>query len=402
LLKKIMTQPTTKICILGGGFGGLYTALRLSQLPWESTPKPEIILVDHSDRFVFSPLLYELLTRELQTWEIAPPYSELLQGTGIQFHQAAVSAIDINKQTVQLADKSQLNYDRLVLALGGETPLDLVSGAATHAYPFRTITDAYKLEERLRILETTNSDKIRIAIVGAGYSGVELACKLADRIGEKGRFRLIELGDQILRTSPEFNREAAKKALDSKGVFIDLETKVAAIDQDSISLEYKNQTDTIPVDLVIWTVGTKVSPVVKSLPLKQNQQGKITTTPQLQVLEHPEIFALGDLADCLDAEGKQVPATAQVAFQQADYTAWNIWASLTNRPLLPFRYQPLGEMMALGIDNATLTGLGVQLDGSFAYLARRLAYLYRLPTLNHQLKVGFNWLVSPIIEAVSK
>ncbi|MBO1068798.1 MAG: NAD(P)/FAD-dependent oxidoreductase [Dolichospermum sp. DEX189] len=397
-----MTQATTKICILGGGFGGLYTALRLSQLPWESTPKPEIILVDQSDRFVFSPLLYELLTRELQTWEIAPPYSELLQGTGIQFHQAAVSAIDINKQTVQLADKSELNYDRLVLALGGETPLDLVPGAVTHAYPFRTITDAYKLEERLRILEAANPEKIRVAIVGAGYSGVELACKLADRIGEKGRFRLIELSDQILRTSPEFNREAAKKALDSKGVFIDLETKVAAINQDSISLEYKNQIDTIPVDLVIWTVGTKVSPVVTALPLKHNQRGQITTTAQLQAIEHPEIFALGDLADCLDAEGKQVPATAQVAFQQADYTAWNIWATITNRPLLPFRYQPLGEMMALGIDNATLTGLGVQLDGSVAYLARRLAYLYRLPTLNHQLKVGFNWLVSPIIEAISK
>ena len=397
-----MTQATTKICILGGGFGGLYTALRLSQLPWESTPKPEIILVDQSDRFVFSPLLYELLTRELQTWEIAPPYSELLQGTGIQFHQAAVSTIDISKQTVQLQDKSELNYDRLVLALGGEPPLDLVPGAATHAYPVRTSIDAYKLEERLRTLEAAKPEKIRVAIVGAGYSGVELACKLADRIGEKGRFRLIELSDQILRTSPEFNREAAKKALDSKGVFIDLETKVAAINQDSISLEYKNQVDTIPVDLVIWTVGTKVSPVVTALPLKHNQRGQITTTAQLQAIEHPEIFALGDLADCLDAEGKQVPATAQVAFQQADYTAWNIWATITNRPLLPFRYQPLGEMMALGIDNATLTGLGVQLDGSVAYLARRLAYLYRLPTLNHQLKVGFNWLVSPIIEAISK
>ena len=395
-----MTQPTTKICILGGGFGGLYTALRLSQLPWESTPKPEIILVDQSDRFVFSPLLYELLTRELQTWEIAPPYSELLQGTGIQFYQSTVSAIDINQQTVQLANKSELNYDRLVLALGGETPLDLVPGATANAYPFRTITDAYRLEEGLRILEAKNPEKIRVAIVGGGYSGVELACKLADRIGQKGRFRLIEVADQILRTSPEFNREAAKKALDSKGVFIDLETKVVAIEKDSISLEYKSQVDTIPVDLVIWTVGTKVSPVVKSLPLKQNQRGQITTTPQLQVLEHPEIFALGDLADCLDAEGKQVPATAQVAFQQADYTAWNIWAAITNRPLLPFRYQPLGEMMALGIDNATLTGLGVQLDGSFAYLARRLAYLYRLPTLNHQLKVGFNWLFSPIIQAI--
>ncbi|MEA5621090.1 NAD(P)/FAD-dependent oxidoreductase [Cronbergia sp. UHCC 0137] len=394
-----MTQQTTKICILGGGFGGLYTALRLSQLPWES--KPEIILVDQSDRFIFSPLLYELLTGELQTWEIAPPYQELLKNTGVRFCQGVVSKIDIRKQQVNLEHGTEINYDKLVLALGGETPLDFVPGAATYAYPFRNITDVYRLEERLRVLEESNPEKMRLAIVGAGYSGVELACKLADRIGEKGRLRLIEIGDQILRTSPEFNRQAAKKALDAKGVFIDLETKVISIDQNTITLEYKNQVDEIPVDLVIWTVGTRVSPVVKNLLLKQNQRGQISITPTLQVLEHPEIFALGDLADCRDAEGQQVPATAQVAFQQADYAAWNIWAALSDRPLLPFRYQQLGEMMALGIDNATLTGLGIQLDGSFAYVARRLAYLYRLPTFDHQLKVGFNWLTRPILDLLS-
>jgi NADH dehydrogenase len=397
-----MTQATTRICILGGGFGGLYTALRLSKLPWDSTPKPEIILVDQSDRFLFSPFLYELLTGELQAWEIAPPYQELLQGTGVRFHQAVVSEIDTDKQQVQLQNGLEIAYDRLVLALGGETPLDLVPGATTYAHPFRSITEVYRLEESLRVLEASETEKIRIAIVGAGYSGVELACKLADRIGEKGRFRLIEISDQILRTSPEFNRQAAKKALETRGVFIDLETKVVSIGENTISLEYKTQVDEIPVDLVIWTVGTRVSPVVKTLPLKQNQRGQITTTSKLQVLEHPEIFALGDLADCLDTEGKQVPATAQVAFQQADYTAWNIWASLTNRPLLPFRYQQLGEMMALGVDNATLTGLGIKLDGSLAYIARRLAYLYRLPTLEHQLKVGFSWLVSPIIKTLSQ
>ncbi|MEH2433581.1 MAG: NAD(P)/FAD-dependent oxidoreductase [Nostoc sp.] len=397
-----MTQQTSRICILGGGFGGLYTALRLSQLPWESTQKPEIVLVDQSDRFLFSPLLYELLTGELQTWEIAPPFEELLQGTGVRFYQGIVSGIDIDQKLVNVHEGPEIPYDRLVLALGGETPLDLVPGATSYAYPFRTISDVYRLEERLRFLEESDADKIRVAIIGAGYSGVELACKLADRLGEKGRFRIVEIADQILRTSPEFNREAAKKAIEARGVFIDLETKVESIEQNSISLEYKNQLDTIPVDLVIWTVGTRVAPVVKSLPLKQNQRGQISTTSNLQVLDHPEIFALGDLADCHDIEGQQVPATAQAAFQQADYTAWNIWASLTNRPLLPFRYQQLGEMMALGIDNATLTGLGMKLDGPLASVARRAAYLYRLPTLDHQLKVGFNWLVRPIIETLSK
>ena len=397
-----MTQQTSRICILGGGFGGLYTALRLSQLPWESTQKPEIVLVDQSDRFLFSPLLYELLTGELQTWEIAPPFEELLQSTGVRFYQGVVSGIDIDQKLVNVHEGPEIPYDRLVLALGGETPLDLVPGATSYAYPFRTISDVYRLEERLRFLEESDADKIRVAIVGAGYSGVELACKLADRLGERGRFRIIEIADQILRTSPEFNREAAKKAIEARGVFLDLETKVESIEQNCISLEYKNQLDTIPVDLVIWTVGTRVTPVVKSLPLKQNQRGQISTTSNLQVLDHPEIFALGDLADCHDIEGQQVPATAQAAFQQADYTAWNIWASLTNRPLLPFRYQQLGEMMALGIDNATLTGLGIKLDGPLASVARRIAYLYRLPTLDHQLKVGFNWLVRPIIETLSR
>jgi len=396
-----MTQQPARICILGGGFGGLHTALRLSQLPW-ATQKPEIVLVDQSDRFLFSPLLYELLTGELQTWEIAPPFEELLQNTGVRFCQSHVSEIDIDQQRVHLQNSQEIPYDRLVLALGGETPLDLVPGASSHAYPFRSVADAYNLEERLRVLEESTADKIRVAIVGGGYSGVELACKLADRLGERGRLRLVELSDQILRTSPEFNREAATKALEGKGVFIDLETKVESITQDSISLDYKNQVDTIPVDLVIWTVGTRVSPIVKNLPLKQNQRGQITTTPTLQVIDHPEIFALGDLADSHDIEGQQVPATAQAAFQQADYTAWNIWATLSDRPLLPFRYQQLGEMMTLGIDNATLTGLGVKLDGSLAAVARRLAYLYRMPTLDHQLKVGFNWLARPIIEILAK
>ncbi len=395
-----MTQPPSRICILGGGFGGLYTALRLSQLPFPKADKPEIILIDRSDRFLFLPLLYELVTGELQTWEIAPPFEEILANTGVRFCQGVVNGIDITAQLVQLQNSVAISYDRLVLALGGETPLNIVPGAAEYAIPFRQIADAYRLEERLRVLEESDADKIRVAVVGAGYSGVELACKLADRLGDRGRLRVIEQSDKILRTSPDFNRETARKALEKKGVWIDLKTSVDSIGSETISISYKGQLDTIPVDVVLWTVGTQIAPIVKTLSLKQNQRGQLTTTSTLQIIDHPEIFALGDLADCQDAEGQQIPATAQAAFQQSDYTAWNIWASLTDRPLLPFRYQPLGEMMALGIDNATLTGLGMKLDGSLAYVFRRLAYLYRLPTLNHQMKVGLNWIAQPFFNSL--
>ena len=114
-----MTDAQNRICILGGGFGGLYTALKLAQFPWESSMQPEILLIDRSDRFVFAPLLYELVTDELQSWEIAPPFVELLANTSIQFRQADVEDINPETQQVSLVGGDRLNTDRLVLALGG-------------------------------------------------------------------------------------------------------------------------------------------------------------------------------------------------------------------------------------------------------------------------------------------
>jgi demethylphylloquinone reductase len=396
-----MIDRPMRVCILGGGFGGLYTALRLSQLPWENSQSPEIILIDKNDRFLFSPLLYELVTEEMQTWEIAPPFEELLADTGILFYQACVTKIDVENKLIQLDNTSELTYDKLVISMGGKTPLDIVPGAITHAIPFRSLNDAYRLGEKLRLLEQQKKDYIRIAVIGGGYSGVELACKLADRLGEKGRIRLIEKSDSILANSPEFNRETAKKALEERMIWLDLDTEVEKVEADSISLLYKGQLDTVPVDIILWTVGTQVSELIRSLPIKHNERGLLTTNAMLQAIDNEDIFALGDVADCRDVDGQKVPGTAQAAFQQADYCAWNIWATILDKPMLPFRYQELGEIMALGVDSATISGMGIKLDGPFAYLARRLIYLYRLPTFKHQLTVGFNWITQPIAKILS-
>jgi NADH dehydrogenase len=399
---KPMSESRNRICILGGGFGGLYTALRLSQLPWDHQPLPEIILVDQRDRFLFTPLLYELLTDELQTWEIAPPFTEILANTRIQFVQGRVNGVNFDTQRVQLADQSDLTYDWLVLAMGGRTPLEIVPGAAEFAFPFHNLKDAYHLEEKLRSLEQADQEKIRIAIVGGGYSGVELACKLKDRLGERSRIRIVERGEMILKASPEFNRETAQKALEDRQVWIDTETTVEAIAENEMTLLYKGKSDHLPVDVVVWTVGTTVSDLVKNLELPHNEQGKIKVEPTLKVEGTSSIFALGDLAICRDASSQVVPTTAQVAFQQSDYCAWNIWASITGRPLLPFKYYNLGEMLVLGTNNASLTSEGVKLDGIAAYLARRLAYLSRMPTPEHQLTVGSNWITQPLSKLFSQ
>ncbi|HSM81036.1 MAG TPA: NAD(P)/FAD-dependent oxidoreductase [Nodosilinea sp.] len=396
-----MADAPQSICILGGGFGGLYTALRLSQLPWESTP-PTITLVDCHDRFLFLPLLYELVTDELQTWEIAPPYAELLAGTPVQFRQAEVASIDLDQHRVSLSDHTLLTYDRLVLALGGTTPMDMAPGVAEHALAFRTLHDAYQLKERLRQLEASDAEKIRVAVVGGGYSGVELACKVAEHLGDRGRVRLIERTDTLLRTSPEYNRDVAQKALSDLGVWVDLETAVESVGADTISLTFREQTDILPVDLVLWTVGTKVNSVIADLPLKHNERQQIVVQPTLEAVDRPGVYALGDVADCRDADGQHMAATAQVALQQADFVGWNIWASLGDRPQLPFRYRHLGEMMTLGTSRATLTGLGIQLDGELAHVARRLAYLYRMPTLTHQVRVGLNWMTKPLRDLLAQ
>ncbi|MGK7896631.1 MAG: NAD(P)/FAD-dependent oxidoreductase [Xenococcus sp. (in: cyanobacteria)] len=390
-----------KICIVGGGFGGLYTALRLHELPWEIEEQPEITLLDKGDRFLFSPLLYELITEEIQSWEIAPPFEEVLAHTGIIFRQGAVTNIDIENKNITVDNSATIDYDKLVLSTGGKTPLNIVPGAASNAIPFRSLQDAYRVIEKLRLLEESHRDKIRVAIVGGGYSGVELACKIADRLGDKGRVRIIDRGTQIIDHATDFNRETAIKALEERQVWLDLETEVAKVEAEEIDLVYKGQVDTIPVDLVLWTVGNQVSTLTEKLNLEKSDRGLLKIQNTLQVVNHDDIYALGDIAECRDEEGNILPATAQVAFQQSDYCAWNIWAQISQKPLLPFRYQALGEMMALGVDSASLTGMGLQLDGPLAYIARRLIYLYRLPTLKHQLTVGLNWITQPLVEFLS-
>jgi demethylphylloquinone reductase len=394
-----MTQP--RICIVGGGFGGLYTAMRLNELPWENNQKPEITIIDKSDRFLFSPLLYELITEELQTWEIAPPFEEILADTGIIFRQGSVTKIDVEQKEVTVDENLTIKCDRLVLATGNKTPLNTVPGAREFAIPFRNLDDAYRLKEKLRLLSESDKDKIRVAIVGGGYSGVELACKISDLLGDRGRIRILDRGNQILDRATEYNRQTAVKTLEQRQIWLDLETETTEVTPETISLRYKGQIDTIPVDLVAWTVGNQVSSLTENLNLAKNPQGLLKIKPTLQLLERDDIYALGDIAECLDESGNLLPATAQVAYQQSDYCAWNIWADLNQKPLLSFRYQPLGEMITLGKDSAVLTGLGLKLEGIPAYIARRLIYLYRLPTLKHQLTVGLNWLTQPLVELLS-
>ena len=387
-------MPRPKIIIVGGGFGGLFTALQLAQLPWQTAPK--IMLVDKGDRFLFTPLLYELVTDEMAVWEIAPYFAELLEGTGIQFQQGLVTAIDLHQRTVQVETAvavANLDYDVLVLALGNTaspSPSDLTLS-------FRSLKDAQHLHQQLSQLEATEREKIRVCVAGGGASGVELACKISDRLKERGRVRIIERNSTLLKNSPSANRRAGEQALRRRGVWLDLNTKVIGVEEGQILLDYGNSLESLPVDLVLWTVGSRphslVQDLIQQFNLSHTSSGSLAIAPTLQLLAYPQVFALGDAANFPD---NSLPATAQVAYQQAGYCAKNIWAYLHHTNPVPFVYVPLGEFLSLGVGQAGMSTpfLPFGMSGQLPNLLRRLVYLGRMPTLKHQWQVALHWLSS--------
>ncbi|PPT06736.1 NADH dehydrogenase [Geitlerinema sp. FC II] len=385
-----------RLCILGGGFGGSYVALNVRLRHWD------VVLVDRCDRFVFTPLLYERLTDELQTWEIAPTYRQLLRHTSVQFCQDRVEAIDLDRRRVTLRDRGILDYDALVLALGvvGTRPPD------EGVFGFRTLDDAERLDTRLRRLEASGSCPIRVSVIGGGPSGVELACKLADRLGRRGEVRLLDRGDRILPQFTRATRRSVRNALDRRQVRLSLKTNVTEIGNAHLTIEQKTEQNlestTIPSDLVVWTAGTRSHPLSQTLGCDRDERGRLIVEPTLQLKGRSEVFVLGDMAAIRDRTGRSVPTTAQAAYQQARCVAKNLQAQTKNRPLRRFRYWHLGEMMTLGKHNGVTHSFGIHLDGALGNFVRRLVYLQRLPTLRHSLRVLWHWLTVAISQLSSR
>lgn len=387
-----MNNEATKICILGGGFGGLYTAIYLSSFSWVKSGKCQITLVEQKDNFLFSPLLYEILTGELQRWEIAPSYQKLLANTNIHFCQDKIENVDLQSRQVKLEKNQPLTYDYLVLAVGTKNKFVDIPGLATHALTFRTLADTENLQERLTIMEASGRQRLRIAIIGGGPNGVELACKLADRLQRRVEVSLIERGNEILKNFNSGVKTAAKKALKKRHIQVKFETNVSAIAADNITIASNNQTITLPVDLVLWTAGTEAIEWVYNLDCPKNGGGKLITRPTLQLVEYPEVLALGDLAEIHN--GQTLPATAQVAYQQASCAAKNLKAALLGKRLKRFRYLHLGDMLTLGKGDAIVSSFFLNITGSLGAILRRLIYIFRLPTMRHRIQVLKNLLFS--------
>lgn len=398
MVNKEMAKP--RIVILGGGFGGLFTALELDD-------SVDLTLVTESNHFLFTPMLYEYFSGEVEEWHIAPKYAELLDQSA-KVLAARATSIDLNARSVGIEGYEPLNYDILVLAPGGTSNFAGVKGAEEYSIPFRAIKDADALRERMtRALdrvppETPPQDVKRaltFAVVGAGASGAELSTKMADLLSDafkrralkgQGRVLLLEMSDKAVPGMGGEIRKFVEEALLESGVEVHTLTRVVEIGEKSITIEHDGQREEIGTSAVVWTGGVKMRPLIQQLDVEKTRNGLLKVKPTLQLTQHDDVFALGDIAYFPDA-APTLAGTAQLALQQAGLVAKNIKASVKHRELETKHFEELGEAVSLGTDKAAVLTGGKVFGGPLARQARYALYTARLPTWHHRLRVGASW-----------
>jgi NADH dehydrogenase len=389
-----------RILILGGGFGGLFTALDLAGAG-------EITLVSDEDHFTFKPMLYEYLSGEVEAWHIAPNYSELLDD--VKLVRGAVTSIDLDKHSVTIEGRgSPLTYNALVLALGATTNYWGVEGAEQFTLPFRTIADANHLRRRMtEALDRIQPDAapqdtraaLTFAVVGGGASGVELATKMADLLRDAVKRRalrgeprviIIEMTDRLVPGMGDEIRQYVERELAEQRIEVHTQTRVVRVAPNVMTLEHNGRQSEIELADVVWVAGVRMNPVIENLNVEKDNRGLIIVEPTLQLRGQPNVFSLGDIAFYPDV-APTLAGTAQLALQQAHLCARNVRASLHGEELKTKHFVELGEALSLGTEHAAVLSAGKIMAGPLARQARFAMYTARLPTWHHRLRVGASW-----------
>jgi NADH dehydrogenase len=395
-----MPSKTAKILILGGGFGGLFTALDLAGAG-------EITLVSDEDHFTFKPMLYEYLSGEVEAWHIAPNYSELLDN--VKIVRGNVSSIKLENGSVAIEGReAPLTYDVLVLALGAATNYWGVDGAEQYTLPFRTISDANHLRRRM----TERLDRVQVdaapqdtrealtfVVVGGGASGVELSTKMSDLLRDavkrralrgEPRLVIIEMTDRLVPGMGDEIRDYIERELEQHRIEVHTKTRVVRVTETTLTLEHNGRESEIAAAGVVWVAGVRVNPLIENLTIEKDRRGLVIVEPTLQVHRHDNVFALGDVAFYPDVV-PTLAGTAQLALQQAHLCARNVRAFLAGDELKSKHFAELGEAVSLGTQHAAVLTGGKVMAGPLARQARFAMYTARLPTWHHRLRVGASW-----------
>ena len=412
-----MQQRRTRILVIGGGFGGTYTAMVLEKL-LKKDPSVEVWLISKENYLVFQPMLPEVISGSIGIVDTIAPIRRLCPKTNLYTRE--VESIDLeHKRVITSAGfrprPFELEYDHLVIAVGNITSFTGQPGLAEHALPFKYVGDALVLRNHvIHALEEADVESDRelrqalltFVVAGGGFSGVEAVAELNDFVRRVARsFRrinpneirvvLLHAGPLILPELPQSLAQFAQKLLKRRGVEIRLNTRLAGATAESALLE--NNSERIATKTLISTVPSAPNPLVAGLPCKK-ERGRIVVNKHLEVIGYPGVWALGDCAWVVDQETWQpCPPTAQHATRQAACVAKNLFATLHGTPKQAFSFQALGKLASLGHRSAVAEVFGFKISGFIAWLMWRSIYLMKLPGFDRKLRVSTDWFLDLLL-----
>lgn len=410
-------QPATKrIVILGGGFGGVYTARALERA-LKNDPTTEVSLISKENYFTFHPMLPEVISGEIGLLDTVSPLHGLLPKTRVYIRE--IESVDLERKVVRLQPgfarrMQELPYDHLVVALGNVTDFRGLPGLHEHAMSFKTLADAISLRNHLiHVLEEAavetdpevRRELLTFVVAGGGFSGVEVCAELNDFVRKVARERrvggldvlrvvLLHSGERILeREMPASLGLYAEKILQKRGIELRLKSRLATASPAAAILASGER---IGCRTLVSTVPSAPHPLIASLALAQDK-GKIKVDGQLRVSGSDNVWALGDCALIPLPAGGFAPPTAQHAVREATVLANNIVATMRGRGLETFAFAGLGKLGALGRRSAVAEMMSVRLSGILAWFAWRSIYWWKLPGFSRKLKVGLSWMLDLLL-----
>jgi len=394
----------TRVVIIGGGFGGLNCVKTLSRANFD------VLLIDKKNHHLFQPLLYQVATAALSPADIATPLREIVATqNNTTVLMGTVNTIDKEKRKLILVNGDHIPYDYLVIATGARHSYFGNDHWEPLAPGLKTITDALKIRERVLISfeKAERMDSIHEAekylnfvIIGAGPTGVEMAGAIAEiahktmfrnfrRINpEKSKIYLIEGAPRVLPPFPEKLSERARKDLEKMGVRVLTEKLVTNITKEGVQVG----DDFIEARNIIWAAGNIASPILKTLDVPLDRQGRAVVEPDLSVPGNPEIFVIGDAACTMGKDGKPLPAIAPTAIQQGRYVGKIIRRQVAKEKRRPFKYFDKGGLATIGKNRAVGFYKGVHLTGLIAWLAWGFIHIFYLVSYRSQFAVMLDWV----------
>jgi NADH dehydrogenase len=408
------SETRTRIVILGGGFGGIYAALRLEKALARRVPL-EVTLVNRENFFLFTPMLHEVAASDLDMTHIVNPIRALLRR--VKFIEGEVEAIDLEARQVVVSHggdthRHELEYDHLVIGLGAITNFYNLPGVEERALTMKSLGDAIALRNRLiECLEEADPECCRVkaplltfVVAGGGFAGVETVAAVNDFLREALRFYpslteaqlrvvLVHDGPVILPELGERLGTYAQRKLTERKVEIRVNTKIAGMSMAGVKL---GDGTAIAANTLVWTAGTAPNPLLATLPC-QKDRGRLIANAFMEVSGWPGVWALGDCAVIPDSlTGRPYPPTAQHALRQGRVLAENILATIAGGQKKPFAFKTIGLLASIGKRTGVAQILGVNFSGFVAWWLWRTIYLSKLPRLEKKVRVALDWLLDVV------